>query len=147
MSDVLTGRVVRFDAGRGFGFIAPDKGGEEDVFVHVNGLVEGKQDLRVGTRVSFQVVGGKRGLKAYDVRVVDPGDSTPESEQGAARAEQAPSWIADFSESCEVLTRAELTTEVTEALLKEVQSLTAAQVLQVREVVLRLADGHDWLID
>lgn len=143
--DVLTGHVVRFDDARGFGFIAPDGGGDEDVFVHVNGVVEGKDSLQVGTRVSFQTVGGTRGLKAYDVRVLGSG-GTPESE-GGQRSAQVSTRLADLSESCDVLTRAELTAEVTEALLTGVGSLTAAQVLEVREVVLRLAAGHDWLVD
>ena len=36
---MLTGKVVHFDDMRGYGFIAPDKGGE-DVFVHANVLAD-----------------------------------------------------------------------------------------------------------
>lgn len=144
---VSTGHVVRFDDARGFGFIAPDGGGQEDVFVHANGVLDGKESLQVGTRVSFQTVGGTRGLKAYDVRVLGPDTPTSGGEESTAHAVQAPIRMAELNESCDVLTRAELTTETTEALLNEVGSLTAAQVLQVREVVLRLAARHDWLID
>lgn len=144
---VSTGHVVRFDDVRGFGFIAPDGGGQEDVFVHANGVVDGKESLQVGTRVSFQTVGGTRGLKAYDVRVLGPDTPTSGGEESIARAVQTPIRMAELNESCDVLTRAELTAETTEALLNEVGSLTAAQVLQVREVVLRLAARHDWLID
>ncbi|MET8759874.1 cold shock domain-containing protein [Lentzea sp. NPDC004782] len=146
MVGVLTGHVVRFDDARGFGFIAPDGGGQEDVFVHANGVVEGKDGLQVGTRVSFQVVGGTRGLKAYDVRVLDTADEVAGAEK-IADSGKVPLRLAELSESCDVLTQAELTAEVTEALLNQVGSLTAAQVLQVREVMLRLAAGHDWLID
>ncbi|WP_345034392.1 cold shock domain-containing protein [Kutzneria kofuensis] len=38
---MATGRVLRFDDVRGFGFIAPDSG-SEDVFVHANDLSEDK---------------------------------------------------------------------------------------------------------
>ena len=38
---MLTGKVIRFDDVRGYGFIAPDGGGE-DVFVHANVLGDDK---------------------------------------------------------------------------------------------------------
>jgi cold shock protein len=65
---VITGRIVRFDRARGYGFIAPDHGGE-DVFVHVREL--GLEDIGTGARV--RVVDGERGLRAYGVRVLDSG--------------------------------------------------------------------------
>src|SRR5438067_13943591 len=67
---VQTGKVVRFDEGRGYGFIAPDDGGE-DVFVHANELTDRGVRVSVGTRVRFKVLGGERGLKAYDVELLD----------------------------------------------------------------------------
>ena len=68
---VLTGRIVRFDDEKGFGFIAPDgANSQQDVFLHVNGLVDRSTHLETGTRVSFQVMRGQRGLKAYDVSAV-----------------------------------------------------------------------------
>jgi cold shock protein len=114
----MTGRVVRFDEERGFGFISPDGGGE-DVFVHVNGLTGGKQTLSVGTRVTYDVVAGERGLKACDVRVIDhvvSGDDPSGLGFGFA---------------------------LTEALLRGVPTLTALQVLDVRAVVLAVVRAHD----
>jgi cold shock protein len=65
---MLTGRVVRFDEMRGYGFIAPDKGGE-DVFVHANVLGDDKYIFCAGLPVEFEVTEGERGLKAHSVRI------------------------------------------------------------------------------
>lgn len=64
------GTVVRFDEVKGYGFITPDDGGD-DVFVHANELSNRDAGITCGTRVQFGVLDGGRGLKAYDVRVID----------------------------------------------------------------------------
>src|SRR4051794_14003130 len=64
------GIVVRFDDAKGYGFIAPDDGGD-DVFVHANELSGRGTSVACGTRVEFGVLDGGRGLKAYDVRVLE----------------------------------------------------------------------------
>lgn len=48
-----TGTVKFFNEDKGFGFIAPDTGGQ-DVFVHVSALQRGGS-LREGEKVSFEV--------------------------------------------------------------------------------------------
>ncbi len=61
------GTVKFFNSGKGFGFITPDDG-SKDVFVHANdtsGAV-----LNEGTKVEFDVVAGKKGPQASNVRVV-----------------------------------------------------------------------------
>lgn len=50
----LTGKVLRFDDTRGYGFIVPDGGGE-DVFVHANELLDEKVSYGAGTPVEFEV--------------------------------------------------------------------------------------------
>jgi CspA family cold shock protein len=61
-----TGTVKFFNVDKGFGFITPDAGGK-DVFVHANDL-RGTV-LRDGNKVEFEVVQGKKGPQASNVKV------------------------------------------------------------------------------
>jgi cold shock protein len=66
---MLTGKVIRFDEVRGYGFIAPDGGGE-DIFVHANVLGDDKYVFGPGLRVEFEATDGDRGPKAYAVHLL-----------------------------------------------------------------------------
>ncbi|MBT0994883.1 cold shock domain-containing protein [Cellulomonas sp. DKR-3] len=68
-ADGADGTVTFFDADKGFGFIAPDAGGE-DVFVHVRTLPAGVRELAEGDRLRFEVAAGERGPQARDVQLV-----------------------------------------------------------------------------
>lgn len=62
-----TGRVKRFDAVRGYGFILPDDG-SKDLFVHITAVQKaGYTSLVPGTRLS------------YDIRPDREGNPTAES--------------------------------------------------------------------
>lgn len=51
----MTGTVKWFNAGKGYGFISNDEGGE-DIFVHFSAIqTEGFKTLREGQKVSFEV--------------------------------------------------------------------------------------------
>ncbi len=61
------GTVKFFNAGKGFGFIAPDDGGK-DVFVHISAVeAAGMRTLNEGQKVSFDVVPDARGAKASNL--------------------------------------------------------------------------------
>ncbi len=75
-----TGTVVRFDRRRGYGFVAPDDGGE-DVFVHQNNInMEGFRFLQVGEKVTYELEVGEKGMKAVSVGLVEPRAPRPEGE-------------------------------------------------------------------
>jgi CspA family cold shock protein len=62
-----TGTVLRYKAGRGFGFITRDDG-ERDVFVHHTALQDGSPGpLEKGDKVEFDVVDGPKGPAAANV--------------------------------------------------------------------------------
>ena len=62
------GTVRWFDPERGFGFLAPDEGGD-DVFVHAKEVLGEARVLREGQSVEFEVGEGDRGPQAKQVRV------------------------------------------------------------------------------
>jgi cold shock protein len=67
----MRGKVKRFNAERGFGFIIPDDG-SPDVFVHIKAVVRPVDELRVGDSVEFDVKPNERDgrLAAVGVRLV-----------------------------------------------------------------------------
>ncbi|MBB5158505.1 cold-shock protein [Saccharopolyspora phatthalungensis] len=144
---MLTGRIVRFEEERGFGFIAPEGGAQEDVFFHVNGVDGGEEPLAIGTKVSFEVVEGQRGLKAYGVQVVGVGAVKAAESANQVVPVASTATRVDAEELCDVLTRQELRSEVTEQLLQELPELTGAQVQSVRDGVVALAGKHGWLVE
>ncbi len=62
------GTVKWFNSEKGFGFIAPDDGGQ-DVFAHYSAIQSGGyRSLEENQRVEFEVAQGPKGLQAEDIR-------------------------------------------------------------------------------
>lgn len=68
---MATGTVKWFNPNKGFGFIAPDDGGN-DVFVHISALERaGIDGLNDGQKVSYDVVESRGKDAADDLKLVD----------------------------------------------------------------------------
>ena len=64
---MATGTVKWFDEAKGFGFIAPDEGGN-DVFVHFSKIEgDGFRTLNEGQAVDFDAEMGAKGMQATRV--------------------------------------------------------------------------------
>lgn len=70
---MLNGTVKWFNSQKGFGFIAPDGGGN-DAFVHISAVERaGMTGLQEGQKVSFDLVADRRSGKAAaeNLRAID----------------------------------------------------------------------------
>ena len=64
---MANGTVKWFNNAKGYGFIAPQDGGD-DVFVHFSAIKsDGYRTLNEGQNVSYEVEQGPKGLQATDV--------------------------------------------------------------------------------
>ena len=170
---MATGRVLQFDQARGYGFVAADDGGE-DVFLHASVFDGDPDELRPGIKVTFQVMAGDRGRKAFAARLIDepgpgnrpvpvssapavpasrpvpPPSADPESAALVAPAvpvpaPRAPGGEQEDEQMCDVLSPAEFGQELTELLLSNALPLTGQQIREVRQSVLDLASKHGWI--
>jgi CspA family cold shock protein len=61
------GKVKWFNDAKGFGFITPDRGGE-DIFAHFSAInINGFKTLTENQTVSFEVVQGPKGKQASNI--------------------------------------------------------------------------------
>ncbi|MGW5114317.1 cold-shock protein [Streptomyces noursei] len=68
MADRQSGTVKFFNDEKGYGFVAPDGGGD-DLFVHFRAIEAGGfKSLKEGQRVSFVAARGQKGMQAEQVR-------------------------------------------------------------------------------
>jgi len=86
----IAGRVKWFDAAKGYGFIVPDGGGENDVLIHVTVLRrDGFAALREGARVVAEAQRRERGLQVFKVLAITEPDpaSVPDLPPPRTRAQ------------------------------------------------------------
>lgn len=167
---MTNGKVVHFDTNRGFGFLAPEDGGE-DVFLHVNDFDFDESALRPGVAVTFDVAAGDKGKKAMNVAVVG---GAPERrpreprEQRAERRDNRPdrgdrpqrndrpdrkSERPDRSDRPQRGPRGDsgalgmqaFLDELTELLLDSSDTLTAGQIIDIRQRVADFAFERGWV--
>ena len=154
---MTNGKVVHFDTQRGFGFLAPDAGGE-DVFLHVNDIDFDESALRPGAAVTFDVEKGDKGLKAVNVAVVGgapAASSAPRRDsrdqrsdrRDAPRRESAPRDSAPRAAAAGALDMQSFVDELTELLLDSSDDLTAGQIIEIRQRIADFAFARGWVTE
>jgi CspA family cold shock protein len=148
VGSVAVGKVLRFDLVKGYGFIEPESGGE-DVFLHVNDLLDDKHSIEPGTVVEFTVETAERGLKASGVQIVSrrgPSEGNSGVAPVVAPVRTSPGGGHDTDEQlCDVLSAKEFYQEITDLLLALEPSLTGRQILAIRDQFSRAAISHGWV--
>jgi len=140
---MATGKILQFDPGRGYGFVAADDGGE-DIFLHASVFDGDPGELVPGAPLEFQVMAGERGRKAFAVHVATDRPATatlPPPVMSASRALE----IAEEEQMCDVLSQGEFGTELTEMLLRTIPALTGAQIIEVRQGMFEFARKRGWV--
>jgi CspA family cold shock protein len=66
---MTVGTVKWFNPSKGYGFIAQPQG--DDVFVHISAIQGDNQSLAEGQSVQFDIVQGRKGPQAANVRPVE----------------------------------------------------------------------------
>ncbi|VAX11535.1 Cold shock protein of CSP family [hydrothermal vent metagenome] len=67
-----TGTVKWFSNAKGYGFIAPETGGD-DIFAHFSSItMEGYKTLKKGQLVEFECTQGPKGLHATEIKLSNP---------------------------------------------------------------------------
>lgn len=135
---LATGKIIRYSEAKGYGFIAPDDGGE-DLFVHVNDVDFSLNDRSVGMKVSYEVMEGQKGLKAYNIKYVGGAVGTPTARPAADSGDvDEDSW--------DVIAADAYTSEITELLMEVAPTLTGVQIMRIRDRLAAAAFKRGWIV-
>ena len=128
---MASGTIIRFNQAKGYGFIEQDDGGE-DVFLHSEELRDSGLIAPVGARVSFNILQGVRGLKACDIEVLEVA-----AHRGDTARDEQPEFLStsDFGQI------------ITDALIEVSPSITASQIVEIRQRLINHACQRGWLVD
>lgn len=137
---MATGKILQFDPGRGYGFVAADDGGE-DIFLHASVFDGDSNELVPGIPLEFEIMAGDRGRKAYAVRFTNE-KSAPMPQPVLSREAFS---VTEEDQMCDVLSQAEFSAELTELLLTTMPTLTGQQILEVRQGMLEFARKRGWI--
>jgi len=150
MVNLTQGKVISFDQVKGYGFVSP-LGGGEDVFLHVNDLLDEKHLLKPGVIVEFITEQGDRGPKASSTHIVPAppggGHTAPARRSTAPVVEggEAPDGGDPDNEYIDVLPAADFSREITEVLLLVEPGLTGPQIRAVRKRLTDLGSKYGWI--
>jgi cold shock CspA family protein len=145
---MASGRIIQFNQARGYGFIEQDNGGD-DVFIHLAELGDASA-ARLGTRLEFNVLRNDRGLKACDVKVVNGAAATSGPRAATAFAPTptppmpTPPALDDDS-LVDVLSSGEYAREITDALIEVLPTITANEIVKIRQRLTEVAWRRGWL--
>nr|WP_212763120.1 cold shock domain-containing protein [Gordonia araii] len=157
----VSGKIVHFDTNKGFGFLAPDEGGA-DVFIHINDLDIDESQLKPGALVEFDIEDTDRGAKATNVVITQeaPAGGFDADARAERRAEHRrddnhrPGRRAERGDRPRrsrggqgSMDAASFTEEITELLLDSSGTLTAAQIVAIRQRVTDFAVDRGWVLD
>jgi cold shock CspA family protein len=133
---VGTGTVIKYDEARGYGFIAPDEGGE-DLFMHIRDVLGPEDSVTLRARVEFDVVDGARGLRATDVRAIGGSSLSGPSSSGTGRG--------DDDEGVDVLSEAAYSRHITDVLINTAPTVNGGQIVEIRRAMIAFARKHGWV--
>ena len=158
MSVAVRGKVVRFDHVKGYGFVRPLHGGD-DVFLHVNDLLDEKYLINTDSLVEYFESTGDRGPKASSVKLVadssmridrtdrtEPSDREPVSAPAPAPERSRSTAFADPDEEfIDLLPQETFVREVTDFLLELYPELTGSQILAIRRRFVEMGEKYKWI--
>ena len=90
---MATGTVKWFSDAKGYGFIEPDGEAGKDIFAHFSAIqMDGFRTLRMGSRVSYELHDGPKGLHAQQIA---PLNGTDNPWAASEPTDSAPSTVLD----------------------------------------------------